>query len=159
MLKIKNKTICLSGSITVEAAFIIPIVLTVLFILCYMTFYLHDCVRIQCIMNQETGRQSAMGSILSQEKEEKEKLLRDYLQKEFQKKLFMIHPKKIEIQITNTSINAQVIGKSRVSLGLVNIFFTKYIQITSKSNQYQPADIIRTYSIWKELIQGIGKKE
>lgn len=156
-VKIENKTIFLNGSITVEAAFIIPIVLTVLFILCYITFYLHDCVRIQCIINQEIGRQSTIGNVLS--KEEREKLLRDCLQKELQKKLFMISSQEMEIQITDISINAKVIGKSRISLGLVNIFFPKYIQIAGKSNQYQATDVVRKYSIWKELIQGIGKKE
>lgn len=58
MLKMKEavKKKKLQASVTVEAVFVVPVVIFVIFALMYLTFYLHDRVRTETIMEQALGR-------------------------------------------------------------------------------------------------------
>lgn len=126
----KNRKKGKRANITVEASFIIPIVLSVIFALLYLTFYLHDRVRAEVIVERALGkgnfliaqRSDTDGSFYGYENngqrakegyfkasyEEQEAVLLEYLEKELEKGFCLLHTKQLTCETEGFSLKVKV---------------------------------------------------
>jgi hypothetical protein len=139
-----NKEYC-KGSITVEAAFIMPIVIFTIFALLYLAFYLHDMCRIQGTMDKTLHKASLSikhvtnfktDEILYEEisnrgifylafgsTKEDENQIHNYLQQELAKGLFISTISRIVVDVSKTRITSAIEIETKVSLPGIKYIF------------------------------------
>lgn len=166
------------GSLTVEAAFIMPMILLSVFALIYLTFYLHDKCRIYGVTDKvlhksilaikhdadvETGEISfnkinergVFYLPLGSTDIEKEKIS-NYLQRELSKGLFLCQITVIEVKVDKFKVSITVKAKPKITMpGLSNIaepFST--ISVTAQAQIHNPAEQIRL----SEVVLETGEK-
>ena len=157
------------GSIAVEAAFVMPVVLLVIFSLIYLAFYLHDYNRIQGAVDLVIHKASIAskhdadiesGQINYEEINERgilyhldmvlpnmEKEITGDLEQEFSKGLLITDIINIEVKESKVKLQISVTGKARISLH----FFLRnalskllYINLDKTYPLHNPAETIRT---------------
>jgi hypothetical protein len=155
-----------SGSITVEAAFVMPIVILAVFAVIYLAFYLHDMCRIQAAMDKtlhkaaitikheadmETG-EVAYENIndrgvffLLYGGLEEEMIIEDYLQQELSEGLFLSKIISVSADVGLFSINASVKAETKVSLPGIKYLFapSSTVEIKRDYPVHNPAETIR----------------
>lgn len=168
----------LGGSITIEAAFIIPLVVFLMFSLIYLSFYLHDLCKIQDIINQVSHRAALMvkhdtdiasGEIAYEEinqrgvfyfllghTEDDEAQIRDYLRSKLSKGLFIVKIKQVEIKLTKRKLVVEIDASPSVSIKGFPEFFSFLRDRTLKQEYriHNPAETLRK----AEVILDTGSK-
>lgn len=155
------------GSITVEAAFVIPIVIFTVFALIYLAFYLHDYCRIQGTMDKvlhkatitikhdadiTTGKVSyeTIGSrgvfylLTGDSNSEKSEIL-EYLSHELSKGLFITKIQNIQVEVGKLSISASIKAEAQVTLPYFQRLFDQFTstRINDSCPVHDPAETIR----------------
>lgn len=167
-----------TASITVEAAFVLPIIILTVFALIYLAFYLHDKSRIQGVIDLslhkagitvkheaelsdgQVGYESISGRgvffSLFGNLEAEEEQFEEYLLQELGRGLFLTRIKSINAEINKTKLTISVETKTEVNLpGMEYLFqpFTDRI-ITEEYSIHNPAETLRQ----TEVILETGSK-
>lgn len=163
------------GSITVEAAFVMPVVLFTVFALIYLTFYLHDYNRIQGIVNLvihraciaagndddiESGQifyeDINYGDNLYGNLGPEERKITGLLEQELTGGLFISHISKMEVETGKLEIKINVIAETDIDLPLFKTAINKLhnIKVEGRYPVHNPAETIRIC----ELILDTGSK-
>jgi hypothetical protein len=166
------------GSITVEAAFVMPIVILTVFALIYLAFYLHDYNRIQGIVDLvihkagitikhdadiATGRISyedindrGVFYTLTGDLPVEESKIGKLLDQELSKGLFITHIIKAEVEAGKLDIKINVLAKTHIGLPLFQNAFNKLLNINVESTYpvHNPAETVRAC----EVILDTGSK-
>lgn len=141
MIRIKRRAY-LKGSFTIEAAFIVPLILTVFAVILHLLFYYHD-KNILGSAAYETasygaGRQTVSEQELEQRFEEK-----------VCSKLLLLREVQSEVTILEDKVKVSARAwKNRSSL-----------KTESAVSKTEPEDYIRSIRKAKKIQEGIGKKE
>jgi HD superfamily phosphohydrolase len=155
------------ASITVEATFVMPIVILTVFALIYLSFYLHDTCRIQGLVDKtlhkaaislkqeadlETGAidyerigERGVFTQLLGDRSDAEKELRKYLQQELSKGLFLSKITGIQATVYKTKLEISVEADNVIRIPWVKKFFTSFThtKITAEYPIHDPAETIR----------------
>lgn len=166
------------GSLTLEAAFVMPIILYSIFALIYLGFYLHDYCKIQGLvdrtlykagavlqkgMDPESGalpyeqhREEGIFETITGSKERKETLY-IYLERELSKGLFLSKVREITINTGYTTVSAIVLVETKVSLPGIQPLFRKLSKVEIKEEEilHNPAESIRKYEVILETASEI----
>ncbi|MHB8129870.1 MAG: TadE family protein [Mobilitalea sp.] len=174
----------MSANLTVEAAYILPIVIFTIFALIYLAFYLHDRSRIQGMVDKTlhkagftvkheadiaTGEISydrindrgvfylAVGST-----EMEEKQIQKYLQQELADKLFLSKIKSVKVEVGKFKITITVETNTKVSLPGIKYLFDQfsYTEIEGEYPVHNPTETIRRAEVALETgskIKGIDE--
>lgn len=130
----------LRASYTVEAAFIIPIILGILFALLYFLYYEHDKVVLYANMKQE---------VICLAKDQKDMPNNVQWSKQLQKKLWMA--KIEEASVTETVMQVKGFGKAQMNLNIpvMEYFLNRQqtMQWTYQYDRWQPEQILRQKDI------------
>lgn len=156
-----------NGSITVEAAFVMPIVVFTIFALIYLAFYLHDMCRIQAVMDKtlhkagisvkhegdlETGAVAyenisdrGVFYLIFGDTEEEETQIREYLTQQLSEGLFLSTISSIDVDVGKFNMDISIKADTEVSLPGVRYLFEP-VSITEIEGSYpvhDPAETIR----------------
>lgn len=169
-----------SGSYTVEAALIFPMIFFVVIALIYMAFYLHDCIRIQGVLDKNIIRggqfiknerdlansridydkklERGVFYMMSDSIEEKEKILTEYIVDIVNKGLYIANVKEINLEATNNKLEIRGRIEFQTPLKFVEKYFLlsgilRRVQV--KERIYYPAELVRGYSSVGEVIDDI----
>jgi hypothetical protein len=166
------------GNITVEAAFVIPIVIFTLFALIYLAFFLHDMCRIQGIVDKTihkvgiTAKHEAnlvTGEISYEDisergvfylilgnTEEEENQIQQYLQQGLSKGLFLTKISSVYVDLGKFKLTAAVEAETKVSLPGVKYLFDplSHRKIIAEYPVHDPVESIRR----AEVILDTGSK-
>lgn len=159
------------GSITVEAAFVMPIVIITVFALIYLAFYLHDICKIQAVtdiiihkagitvkhdadivtgdVDYEHINDRGVFYILLGSTDADEKQIKDYLIQKLSKGLFLVEVGNINVDVGKFKISASVQADATVTLpGVQNLFqvFSKTV-IAEEYPVHNPAETIRLIEV------------
>ncbi len=167
----RGEGIVCNGSITVEAAFVMPVVLLAVFALIYLTLQLHDTCRIQGVLDKTLhqagisykhkaelasgkvnyawigGRGVFYGLLGDRSSEEGE--LTAYLQQELSEGLFLSRITGLETKVGRTKLRIRIEAETPISLPWIASFFTGF-STTVISGEYpvhNPAETIRLCEI------------
>lgn len=186
LYKRNNKTECktFKGSITVEAAFVMPIVILSIFALIYLSFYLHDNCLIQGTMDLtlhkagmtvkheadiSTGEVSyerisdrGVFYLLFGETEQEEKLIQTYLEQELSKGLFITKIYGIKVSVTKAKIKISIETNTKVSLPGLSYLFDPFADraFVGEYTIHNPTETIRGMEVILETgssIKGVDK--
>lgn len=182
-----NKTLevsSLKGSITVEAAFLMPFVIFTIFALMYLSFNLHDRCVIQGKMNQALHKAGitvkheadiASGEInyemigdrgvfylLFGDSKSDEKKVEEYLKQELTRGLFLSSITGVDVSIDKFRIICIVEGKLQISLPGFRYLRERLstIKIQGEYQVHNPAEVIRGFEVVLDTgsqIKGIDK--
>lgn len=187
----KNK---FKASITVEAAFVIPIVIYTIFALMYFSFYLHDVCTIESKLDQwvhkaalsfknpvdldkdeilyEHINSRGLLYYIKNNSSEEASELKNLLDRDLNKGLFIITIRDIRTEVTQYKIDANVIAELKISLNPIKNMLGKYATKTigSTQNIHNPSEFVRMSSViietldldkgindWKEKIGSLFK--
>jgi len=166
------------GSITVEAAFVMPIVIFTIFALIYLAFYLHDMCRIQGIVdmtlhkvgitvkheaNIVTGdisyediSERGVFYLILGNTEEEENQIQQYLQQGLSKGLFLTKISSVYVDLGKFKLTAKVEAETKVSLPGVKYLFDPLFsrKVTGEYPVHNPVESIRR----AEVILDTGSK-
>ena len=157
------------ASITVEAAFVMPIITLTVVALLYLSFYLHDLCRIQGVVDMSLHK---AGLLLKHEAElataeidyehikdqgifnlwkedSKEEELQAYLRMKLSKGLFLTKIADIESTLDNTKLSISVKTDTRISLPWVRERMASYSHsvISGEYPIHDPAETIRVCEV------------
>lgn len=157
------------ASITVEAVFVIPIVIFTIFALIYLAFYLHDRVRTEEIVERSFNQaepfitqRSAIGGApweyenlnkagswgyFRDSSQEQEKKIYEYLEEELSHGFFLLEPERIICKTEGFVLKIQVNMKGRISLNPVKSFLgeTPEFVLERKIPLHSPEEVLRVY--------------
>ncbi len=159
----------LKASMTVEAAFLIPVVIFVIFALMYLTFYLHDRVRMEKVLETALGKgdflvvqrgatdggsfeyagineKSNWGYFQSAYKEQEEEIIR-YLNAELENGFFVFDKEKVVCEIDGFVIKIEINMKNTITLNPVKHFLgdEAVVRLERERVFHNPEEIIRVY--------------
>lgn len=161
---------CLKGSITVEAVLLVPVVVMVMIALMFSSFYLHDRVVCQTVLEKHAQRQERIrkhpvdvekGSVQYDKltdsvilgdiivtKEEKE-ALSGRIQEELTKRLWIGTVQNVSCEISGISVKANAVITTRLPMkGLMNYLggLKEKVTFTVKAPIHNPEELVRAYS-------------
>lgn len=161
----------LQGSMTVEAAFVMPIVIFVVFALLYLSFYLHDKCRIQGIINKtlhktsitlkheadidtgnlsyETIGERGVFYLLMGNNDMEASQIQQYLQQELSEGLFLTRIAEVDSEVGKTKVKLSVETETSVSLYWVKQLFSPLAHGTIKEDSgiHNPAETLRQMEV------------
>ena len=162
---VKNKK--LDASMTVEAAFVVPIVIFVIFALMYLTFQLHDKVRLETVMERALGKGDFLvsqrgredGSAYDYENVNKngnwgyfrssykkqQEAITDYLKEELGKGFFTFQMEHVNCEINGFNVQIKIVMKKMMSLHPVKNFLgeSSYVTLERKKVLHSPEELLR----------------
>lgn len=168
-----------NGSITVEAAFVMPIVILAIFALLYLSLYLHDICRIQSVMDLALNK---VGMTVKQESdfktgrvhyekigkrntfqlfsgigEEEEKQIESYLQEDISKGLFLMKIKAIDVKADQFKIKINIETNTKVTLPGISGLFRQFDNtvVAGEYPVHNPPETIRCTQVILETGSGI----
>jgi len=174
-----DKKKLIAGSFTVEATFIMPIILMTIFSLIYLSFYLHDVCRLQAIVDKtlnkagliikheasiedgETDYENINGRgvfyLVVGNTEDEEESIQAYLQQELGSGLFLA--KVMDINVNAEKFKVSISVKADMQISLVGVRkllrpFAGEVVVEGKSIVHNPAEFIRM----AEVIMDTGVK-
>lgn len=154
---------------TVEAVFVIPIVIFVIFALMYLTFYLHDRVRVETIMEKALGKSDFLvlqrGNIsgnscnyeeINEEKnwgyfqgsyEKQEEEIKEYLEGELNKGFFLLDIKDMDCEIDGFAVKIKIEMRETISLNPVKSFWGEedVFKLERERILHSPEEILRIF--------------
>jgi hypothetical protein len=166
------------GSLTVEAALIMPIVIFIIFAVMYLSFYLHDRCRIQGIVDRTLHKAELTlkhkadfpsGEVKFEDINDRgvfylffdntkndEENIGAYLQNELKRGLFFIKINSINVTVNKFGIAISVEAKVPISFfGVTNLWKPNYLVLTNASGPiHNPAETIRL----SEVVLQTGSK-
>ena len=133
---------------TVEAAFIIPMILFIIFSLMYLTFHLHDKVRLETVIEQALGKdceedwEYENGSYKEQEEERIK-----YLEKELETGFFLLEKNQVSCEINGFSVKIKIVMKENVSLNPVKKLGSGegLVILERERILHNPEEVLRVY--------------
>ncbi len=155
------------GSFTVEAAFILPLIIFIIFTLVYLAFYLHDRNRMEGIVDQvlhkgaitvkhdadfDTGRvdYANIGNRgvlypLTDNRTVEEKKIRDYLRQELSTGFFSTELTGIEVMVDAFKVSVTIEGEFHIPMkGILQYFYPgRNITVNALGPIHNPAEFIR----------------
>ncbi len=159
------------ASITVEAAFVMPIVILTIFALIYLSFYLHDLCRIQGIVDvtlhkaglilkheselataeidYEYIKDQGIFDLLQEDSKESEQELYEYLQQKLSKGLFLAKIADIEAKVERSKLTVSVRTNTEISIPWVRKLMASYSQTVISGDYpiHDPAETIRVCEV------------
>ncbi len=174
----------LKGSITVEAAFVIPAIFCTIFTLIYLAFYLHDKSKMQSIIDEalykaglsikyeadincaeikiEQLMEKSIFSVITGYGEEEEIEIKEYLEDKLSKRFFLLKVSSIEVIVRRTNISIEVGAKAENMLPLLNYLLQPitHLNINNSFSIHDPAETIRGVEVILETgdkIKGVHK--
>jgi Flp pilus assembly protein TadG len=169
----------LQGSYTVEAALIMPIIVLVVIALCYMSFYIHDKIRIQSILNAAVLKSNLYirhlsdfytGEIdyskindkgvfyyIKDNLEEENKVLKTYLTDELQSGLFFMNLKSVSVDLNYWSIKVHTTLKLNFPFRTIKSYFSErdtVVELSSMISVHNPPEFVRGYTAMDEIMSG-----
>jgi hypothetical protein len=159
------------ASITVEAAFVMPIVILTVFALLYLSFYLHDFCRIQgaidmtlhragLIMKHESELATAkidyehikdqeIFDLWQEDSKEEEQELQVYLRRELSKGLFLTKVADIEVTVESSRLSISVRTNTSISIPWVRELMdsNSHSVISGEYPIHDPAETIRVCEV------------
>lgn len=172
------------GSITVEAAFVLPIVILTVFALIYLTFYLHDICRIQALTDMTLHKAGitvkheadiATGEvaydsindrgvfyILFGNSEKEEEQIQSYLMQQLKDGLFLTRISGVSVKADKFKIKISVKTVTEVSLPGIRWLFEPFSNtiVAGEYSVHNPAEAIRCTEVILETgssIKGVDK--
>ena len=135
-----NSRLGLSGSYTVEASFIVPIVLGIIFTMILMLFYLHDRVILYANIKEKTVEVAQEMKSYSSSKA---------WQRDMQSKLWMMNVEGGNISDKKISVNASVSAVKHIALPLISRYMNTDLKLAYKIKymKIHPESVIRTKEI------------
>ncbi len=173
-----------TASITVEAAFIMPIIILTIFALIYLAFYLHDKSRIQGVIDltlhkasmtlkheadlsngqvkYESIRDRGVLFLLLGDLQDEEEQLEDYVKKELSNGLFYAQIKTVDAKINKFKLTISVGMDMDINLPGINNLFQSLSGSIIKEEQaiHNPAESIRLMEVVLETgsdIKGVDQ--
>ena len=158
---------------TVEAVFVVPIVIFVIFALMYLTFELHDKVRMETVMERALGKGDFLvsqrgredGSACDYESvnkngnwgyfrsnyKEQEEAITDYLKEELGKGFFNVQMEKVICEINGFHIQIKIVMRKSVSLHPIKNLLgeSSYVTLERKRILHSPEEMLR-------VMEGLG---
>jgi hypothetical protein len=172
------------ASYTVEATFIMLIVLSIVFALIYLTFYLCDKSKIQSVLDLSVIKISEMlkqnGNIVTGEvayqninqrdwvsqilgdKNEDENIGENYIKNKLMKGIIIAKIQSVTVDITYNEVKANVKVKMNMPLDFIKQFFSKEdlnIQFNSVGSIHNPAEYIRVSEVSLDTIEKVNGAE
>ena len=154
----------LKGSITVEATFVLPVILVVIFSLLYMSLILHDKVVLQTIAQEALVRSNQLchqpsdvlsseiyysklldTSLLGEQADKHKEELEYYISQEAVRKLFVCEISKIQIELNDESCQIQIEANSKISLSMVLKYINtnNQVSVSQERSFHQPENFAR----------------
>lgn len=155
------------ASITVEAAFVMPIVIFTIVALIYLAFYLHDYCRIQGTLDntllkasfhmkheadfttgevtyEEINDRGVFYLILGSTTEDKSRLT-TYLQDKLKNSLFLLKITSIDADVGKLSSTVSIEASSHIVLPYFQKLFGRYshVRIVNSASMHNPAETVR----------------
>ncbi len=169
------------ASITVEASFIIPIVIFVVMGLIYFTFYLHDKVRLEEVLEKALGQGNLI--VINRSKidgisfsydtinedgnwgyfrntyKDREKDLLEYLNREIESKFFFLKREAISCEVNSFSIHIEIKMRGMISLNPLQYLWKQKNQITLERKRmlHNPEEILRVYEGLEFIMDDISE--
>jgi len=159
----------LNASMTVEAAFIVPIVLFIIFALMYLAFNLHDRVRMETVLEKALGKgdyvvaqrsdtdggaidydslneKNNWGYFRSGNKQQEEEI-RKYIEEELEKGFFILEKEKILCETDGFAVKIEIMMRQKVTLNPVKALLgeEEMIRLKRVKNIHNPEEIIRIF--------------
>ena len=124
----------ITASYTVEAAFVVPIILGLAFVVLYTLFLLHDKVILQANLEN-------LIFVLAEGEELEKKEYEKYLSVG----LWMLKTEKIDIKNRKTLVEATVKGVAELKIPILNFLMSEKqeISVSEKYYKIQPEEVIR----------------
>lgn len=166
------------GSITVEAAFVMPVVVFCIIAMIYLAFYLHDYSRLAGTLDllmhkagiavkheadlasgrvsyEDIGNRSLFYALLGDAKAEEERIAK-YLAQELDKGLLVSRLEKSDVKVTSLSVRISVRAGTDMKLPILGETIDKItnIELDKSYPVHKPAETIRIC----ELILDTGSK-
>ncbi len=146
------------GYYTVEAAMLMPILLTCILLIIYMSFYVHDKCVLDCVCYEAALRGAMVTDPEADPVKKAEDAARELLDKR------MIVSKNVEIDAKATALEISVSGKAdfRIPKGIVLIpeLRRKGISISAdkKYSSVQPIEVVRALRAGKNIIDMVRSR-
>jgi hypothetical protein len=161
----------MQGSATIEAVFVMPIVIFSIFTMIYLAFYLHDMNRIQGMLDQTLYKASTylkheadldsgevyyqkIGDrgvfyLLAGNTEENEREIQKYLQKKLSYGLFITHIAGVKVEIGESKVTTVVEADSKVTMIVVKKIFDPFSHSVMKGEAeiHNPVETIRRLEV------------
>lgn len=174
----EKKTI--QGSYTVEAAFVMPIVILIIAALIYMAMYLHDKCSIKSVIDStivpsvlivKHETESEFGStdyeriddrgiffpVIGNCDKEKDKI-KNFIQKKMEKGLFIAEIENIQVEANQSDILIRVSVKMKIALLAIIPFFNRdetFLVISGKGHVHYPAEFVRKLDAVNGILSNI----
>jgi hypothetical protein len=160
-----------SGSITVEAAFIMPILVFAISALIYLAFYLHDVSMIQAVLDKTLHKEGVSvkhdadiitGEISYEDINNRgvfylifgdtsgeERELQDYLQQELSQSLFLTRITVINTEVRKFDLNISIEAETIIAIPFFQNLFNQYSKTLIKGDYpvHDPAETIRRIEV------------
>lgn len=175
-----NRHQYMSGSYTIEAAFIIPFILFVITALVYLGFYLHDQDKLESVINEallsgktllrneaqmETGlinyeayNNRGILYSLQDNLQEKQEQVYNYLKSELRKGFMIAEISSIDVAVSHTKIDIQVEANMKLPfVGLLPFFSENGMTVIGKNSvtiEDNP-EFIRIFSIYSSVAEKV----
>lgn len=166
------------GSLTVEAAFIFPIVFFVVLALCFFAFYMCERVKLQAVVNTMVQEQAICvkdNTVLGKKRDyatildkgvfyylsdlsDKKSALNKQLQSKAKEILIIGTVNKVESKVSHTKVEATVTVNVNIGVSQVKEYLTGtplQYQITANAPVHNPAEFTRGYMVIGETVDGV----
>ncbi len=141
MIRIKRQTY-LKGSFTIEAAVIVPLILTVFAVILHLLFYYHDKNILGSVAYETASYGAGRQTVSEQELEQK-------FEERMRSKLLLFREVQSEVTILENEVKVTARAWKKKSS----------LKIESAVSKTEPEDYIRRIRKAKKIQEGIGKKE
>ncbi len=167
LLRERSRPCGIRGSITVEASFILPLVILIIFALIYLSFCLHDMCRIRGVVDQtlhkaglafkhevnfQTGdihydavNNRGVFYIITGNTEQEEKAMNYYILSKLSGRLLLSRIIAVDSEVGKWSISTSVRAKTTVNLPVFGELFENYsiTRIVGSYAVHNPAETVR----------------
>lgn len=177
-IQIKSRKEQEKGSITVEMAFVFPMVFFLVLTLCYLTFFMCDKVRLQSMVNTLSEKQAVcvkdhyeLGStrdystILEkgvlyylEDLSAEQALFQEKLENKGKKLLILGEVESVECSVGYSSVEANIVVNVEIGLSMVKEYFTGtplQYTIHAKIPVHNPSEFVRSYTVIGDTIDQI----
>lgn len=141
----KKKKYCLSGSYTVEASFLFPLIMAVIAAIIYLLFFVHD----RCVMNAAADTAALRASQPDIHENGIYQTAEESIQELLSGRLLAAGSIEKEIKISSTEI--RVVCRGEVPVPLHNIRLP--IEVTGYAKRTDPAAFIRECRVIEEKME------
>ncbi|HEX3076804.1 MAG TPA: TadE family protein [Lachnospiraceae bacterium] len=182
MKKYIKKKRLIDGSFTLEAAILLPFILFVIIALIYLSFYMHDRIKIQNSLDQAARKAENIiryiaeydtGNIDYESINERTVLwpvthnydnekvtIEASLKRELGKGLFIADVNEINVELDYSEINISVSTNFSIPFSMVKILLApKKQKYTSTLSVHRPAEFVRIFTVFSDTASGIDGAE